>query len=93
MSDPILYGKGSCCRIYIDTQEVCTETSQRGGQRLRGDGQEVRWSDREGQRMTEQMARRSGCRVRSAMVRVDAAVLWENTTFKHRPCQVYILKC
>ena len=35
--------------------------------------------------MTEQMVRRSGCRVRSAMVRVDAAVLWENTTFKHRP--------
>ena len=22
MPDPILYGKGSCCRIYIDTQDI-----------------------------------------------------------------------
>ena len=27
MPDPILYGKGSCCRIYIDTQDMAIELS------------------------------------------------------------------
>ena len=27
MPDPILYGKGRCCRIYIDTQDMAIELS------------------------------------------------------------------